>query len=147
MNTFRHNFLLFGIIISNVLFGLSVRGETRIYNPIPISENVQISDVLSENDIPTGEGGFARDYIINLEKEDQIAIDLISEEFDSMLTLIADDGATIAENDDGPNGDTNSVLFARIKEAGKYIVRVRAFGETDSGKFKLKVTRLKPVKN
>ncbi|NES00803.1 MAG: peptidase, partial [Symploca sp. SIO1B1] len=28
---------------------------------------------------------------------------------------------------------------------GKYIIRVRAFGETGGGNFKLKVTRLKPI--
>ena len=58
--------------------------------------------------------------------------------------LIADDGATIAENDDGPDGTTNSLLFSRITEAGKYIVRVRAFGDTSGGEFTLKLTRLKP---
>ncbi|MFN7502760.1 MAG: peptidase, partial [Dolichospermum sp.] len=29
---------------------------------------------------------------------------------------------------------------------GTYIVRVRSFGETGLGKFKLKVTKLQPVK-
>lgn len=147
MNSFRHQFILWGVIISSFFSSLSVRGETKIYHPISIAENEQISDVLSENDIPTGEGGFARDYVVNLKQGDQIAIDLISEEFDSILILIASDGSTVAENDDGPGGDTNSLLFARITETGKYIVRVRAFGETGSGEFKLKVTRLRPVNN
>lgn len=147
MNSFRHQFILWGVIISSFFSSLSVKGETKIYHPISIAENEQISDVLSENDIPTGEGGFARDYVVNLKQGDQIAIDLISEEFDSILILIASDGSTVAENDDGPGGDTNSLLFARITETGKYIVRVRAFGETGSGEFKLKVTRLRPVNN
>ncbi len=54
-------------------------------------------------------------------------------------------GTTVAENDDGPDGSTNSLLFTRITKAGTYIVRVQAFGETTGGNFKLKVTRLKPV--
>ena len=103
-------------------------------------------DTLSERDIPTGEGGFARDYLVQLEAGDQVAIDLMSEEFDSILLLLAADGSTIAENDDGPDGSTNSLLFARITENGKYIVRVRAFGETGGGKFSLKLNRLRPVK-
>ena len=147
MNSFRHQFILLGIIISSFFSSLSVEGQTKIYHPISIPENQQISDVLTENDIPTGEGGFARDYIVNLEQGDQVAIDLISEEFDSILILIASDGSTVAENDDGPSGDTNSLLFARIIETGPYIVRVRAFGETGSGEFQLKVTRLRPVDN
>ncbi len=120
--------------------------QTRIYNPFGISSDKEISDTLSEHDIPTGEGGFARDYYIQLEKGDQVAIDLTSDEFDTMIMLIADDGSIVAENDDAPDGTTNSLLFSRIVEDGKYIVRVQAFGETSGGKFNLKFTRLKPVK-
>jgi hypothetical protein len=123
-----------------------VKAQEKIYNPIPIPSNYEVSDTLTDKDIPTGEGGFARDYNVQLEKGDQVAIDLSSEEFDSILVLLGADGATVAENDDGPDGSTNSLLFARINETGNYIVRVRAFGETGSGKFKLKLTRLRPLK-
>ena len=118
--------------------------EAKIYSPVSISSEKAISDVLTEEDIPTGEGGFARDYYVQLQEGDQVAIDLTSDNFDTMVTLIAEDGATVGENDDGPDGTTNSLLFSRIKEAGKYIIRVRAFGETSGGKFSLKLTRLKP---
>ena len=112
---------------------LPVKAESKIYNPPSITSETEVSDILTENDIPTGDGGFARDYFVQLEKGDQVAIDLTSDNFDSMVMLIADDGATIAENDDGPDGTTNSLLFSRITEAGKYIVRVRAFGDTSGG--------------
>lgn len=124
---------------------LPATAQRKIYDPVPISSDNEIADTLSERDIPTGEGGFARDYFMQLEKGDQIAIDLTSEEFDTIVTLIASDGSTIAENDDGPDGTTNSLLFSRITENGKYIIRVRAFGETSGGKFQLKLTRLKPA--
>jgi hypothetical protein len=147
LTNFGNQFILVALIISNISSSFLVRAESKIYNPIVISENHQISDTLSDHDIPTGEGGFARDYLIHLEKGDQVAIDLISEDFDSIVILIAADGSTVAENDDGPDGNTNSLLFARITETGKYIIRVRAFGETGGGTFTLKVTRLKPVEN
>ena len=123
---------------------LPAKAESKIYDPPSLTSEKEISDTLTENDIPTGDGGFARDYFIQLEKGDQVAIDLVSDNFDSMVMLIADDGATVAENDDGPDGSTNSLLFSRITEAGKYIVRVRAFGDTSGGEFTLKLTRLKP---
>jgi hypothetical protein len=129
------------------IFGLQAlptKAESKIYEPLSITSEQEISDILTENDIPTGEGGFARDYYIQLQEGDQVAIDLTSDNFDSMVMLIAADGATVAENDDGPDGTTNSLLFSRITEPGKYIIRVRAFGETSGGKFKLKLTRLKP---
>ena len=62
-----------------------------------------------------------------------------------MVLLLGADGATVAENDDGPDGSTNSLLFSRITETGRYIIRVRAFGETGGGNFRLNVTRLRPV--
>lgn len=137
--------LFAGTIVSLIgLQTLPAQAEPKIYNPLAIISEKAISDVLTEEDIPTGEGGFARDYLVQLQAGDQVAIDLTSENFDTMVTLIAADGATVAENDDGPDGTTNSLLFSRITEPGKYIVRVRAFGETSGGKFTLKLTRLKP---
>ena len=123
---------------------LPTQAQAKIYDPPSINSEETISDILTENDIPTGEGGFARDYYVQLEKGDQVAIDLSSDNFDSMVMLIAADGAKVAENDDGPDGTTNSLLFSRITEAGKYVVRVRAFGDTSGGKFTLKLTKLKP---
>ena len=122
----------------------TVKAQKQLYNPIPLPANGEVSDSLSEKDIPTGQGGFARDYSINLNAEDNIAIDLNSESFDTIVTLMKG-GVTVVENDDGPDGTTNSLLFTRIKDSGNYIVRVRAFGETAGGAFKLKVTRLKPI--
>ena len=150
INRWYCNFLLIFVLEAIALFTASAMSpaaaQNKLYNPDQISSDKEISDTLSEDDIPTGEGGFARDYYIQLEKGDQVAIDLTSDEFDTMIMLIADDGSTVAENDDAPDGTTNSLLFSRIVEDGKYIVRVRAFGETSGGKFSLKFTRLKPVK-
>ncbi|MEM6610714.1 MAG: PPC domain-containing protein [Cyanobacteria bacterium P01_C01_bin.72] len=124
---------------------LSAQAQTKIYDPPAITSETEIADTLSQNDIPTGDGGFARDYFVELEKGDQVTIDLTSDNFDSMVILIAEDGAKVAENDDGPDGTTNSLLFSRITEGGKYIVRVRAYGDTSGGKFTLKLTRLQPT--
>ena len=136
------------IALFSLMLGLTpfpVRGQQGIYRPIPIRSDDPISDRLTDQDIPTGEGGFSKDYSIQLQKGDQVAIDLSSDEFDSVVLLLGSDGATIAENDDGPDGSTNSLLFSRITETGRYIIRVRAFGETGGGNFRLKVTRLRPV--
>jgi len=118
----------------------------EMYQPIPLPPgNPEIEDTLTTADIPTGEGGFARDYRLDLEADERISIEVTSEEFDTVVLLIADDGTTVARNDDGPDGTTNSLLFARIVEGGRYVVRVRAFGDTGGGEFALKLTRLQPV--
>ncbi|MGK7945450.1 MAG: PPC domain-containing protein [Microcystaceae cyanobacterium] len=123
-----------------------LQAQESLYRPIPIPSDNEVSDTLSERDIPTGEGGFARDYTIDLQEGEQVAIDVISDNFDAIVILLGSDGTAIAENDDGPDGTTNSLLFSRITESGKYIIRVRSFGETGNGKFTLKVTRLRPKK-
>lgn len=120
--------------------------QNKLYSPIPLSNSTELDDSLSDKDIPTGQGGFARDYTVKLEKGDNLAVDLSSESFDSIITLLAPDGSTLAENDDAPDGSSNSLLFTRIVETGTYVVRVRSFGETGVGAFKLKVTKLQPIK-
>ncbi|MEB3312325.1 MAG: PPC domain-containing protein [Snowella sp.] len=122
-----------------------MRAENGLYHPIPLTLNTEINDNLTVQDIPTGEGGFARDYVVTLNEKDQIAIDLKSDEFDTVIMLIASDGSTVGSNDDGPDGGTSSLLFARITETGRYIVRVRTFGVAGGGRFSLKVTRLQPA--
>ncbi|WP_353931773.1 PPC domain-containing protein [Okeanomitos corallinicola TIOX110] len=124
----------------------SADNNKNLYKPIPLNPSGEVTDMLTIKDIPTGQGGFARDYSIKLEKGDNLAIDLSSENFDTIITLLAPNGATVGENDDGPDGTSNSLLFTRITETGNYIVRVRSFGETGVGNFKLKVTKLIPVK-
>lgn len=118
----------------------------KVYSPLPLPSTYEVTDSLTDKDIPTGTGGFARDYKVKLNKGENLAVDLSSDSFDSIITLLGPNGATVAENDDGPDGSSNSLLFTRISETGNYIVRVRSFGETGVGSFKLKVTRLQPIK-
>lgn len=119
--------------------------QSAIYKPIPITSGKAVTDKLTDKDLPTGQGGFARDYVLPLKEGDQLSIDLTSENFDTIVALIGSDGSTIAENDDGPDGSTSSLLFTRITKTGTYFIRVRAFGELAGGNFKLKVTLLKPL--
>jgi hypothetical protein len=114
-----------------------------VYTPIQLPANGQVTDTLSERDIPTGDGGFARDYSIKLTAGDQVAIDVTSESFDTVVILLTAEGKSIGKNDDGPDGTSNSLLFTRIKDTGTYTIRVQGFGETSSGEFKLKVSKLK----
>lgn len=119
--------------------------QDNFYNPIPITAGTTISDRLTVRDIPTGEGGFARDYVVGLQAGDQVSLDLTSDEFDTIVMLIGDDGTTIVANDDSTEGGTNSLAFARITESGDYIVRVKTYAATGGGLFSLQVTRLQPA--
>lgn len=132
------------LLVAVSLNALMAHAQT-FYKPIPIASGKTLIDKLTDRDLPTGQGGFARDYVLPLKEGDQLSIDLTSENFDSIVSLIGSDGATVAENDDGPDGSTNSLLFTRVTKTGTYFIRVRAFGELAGGNFKLKVTLLKPL--
>lgn len=125
--------------------GYGQSNQNSFYNPIIISPNATINDRLTVEDMPTGEGGFARDYRISLRAGDQVSIDLRSDEFDTMVMLIGDDGTTIVANDDSTEGGTNSLAFARITESGDYVVRVKTYAATGGGAFSLEVTKLQPA--
>jgi hypothetical protein len=116
---------------------------SAVYAPVQLPANGEVKDTLSDRDIPTGDGGFARDYAIKLAVGENIAIDLTSEVFDTVAILLNAEGKSIGKNDDGADGSSNSLLFTRIKNAGNYIIRVQGFGETSSGEFRLKVSKLK----
>jgi hypothetical protein len=116
--------------------------ENKVYTPLSLSPGTEVRDTLTERDIPLGDGGFARDYVVQLNAGDQVAIELSSDNFDTVLLLLTKEGKTIAKNDDGPDGTSNSLLFSRIKKSGTYIIRVQGFGDTSGGRFMLKASRL-----
>lgn len=124
---------------------LTARAETPLYNPIQLPDSNEAAGTLTDKDIPTGSGGFYRDYAVSFKEGDQVVMDLTSEDFDTLISLIAPDGSTVSENDDGPDGTTNSLLFSRITRPGNYIIRVSPYGGQGLGSFKLKVTRLRPI--
>jgi hypothetical protein len=114
-----------------------------VYAPIQLPTTGEVNDTLSDRDIPTGDGGFARDYAIQLIAGDRVEVDLSSDNFDTVVILLNAEGKSIGKNDDGIDGTSNSLLFTKIKDSGNYIIRVQGFGETSSGEFKLKVSKLR----
>ncbi len=115
------------------------------YRPIPLVGGNEVKDVLTDKDIPTGQKGFARDYLIRAEKDDRLEISVTSDAFDTVVSLLNKEGEVIAENDDAGSDTTNSLLFVRIRRSGEYVVRVQSFGGSRGGKFTLKVTKLRPM--
>ncbi len=139
--------MIFPVTLLTMNTGMTITlAQTNLYNPIPLVNFGEITDTLSSKDIPTGQGGFGRDYSVKVNKGDNLLIDLSSDNFDTVVTLLGPDGATVGENDDASDGSSNSQLFTRITETGTYIIRVHSFGETGVGKFIMKVTKLQEAK-
>jgi hypothetical protein len=120
--------------------------SSPVYKPLTLALDKDVLGTLSDRDIPLGDGGFAQDYTIQLNAGDQVAIDLISDNFDPVVALLTKEGKTVGKNDDGPDGTSNSLLFARIKKTATYLVRVQGFSDTSGGNFTLRVSRLQSAK-
>lgn len=131
-------FTLLAVGLSTVV----ATAQVQLYKPIPLTVGNPIKDALSDKDIPTGKKGFARDYIVELTAGDKVTVSVTSDNFDPFVSLIAADGSVVEENDDGPDGSTNSLLVVRITKTEDYIIRVRASGGSKNlGSFTLKVTK------
>jgi hypothetical protein len=146
MSKFSRKLGLLPLLASGLMWGGDpvVAQANKVYTPLSLPPSNEVQDALTAQDIPLGDGGFARDYSIQLSAGDQIAIDLSSDNFDTVVLLLTKDGKTVGKNDDGPDGSSNSLLFSRIKKSDTYTIRVQGFSETSGGKFSLKVSRLTP---
>jgi hypothetical protein len=134
-----------GAITICLSFAPDAIAQASVYKPTAISSGVEINDILTDKDIPTGQKGFARDYILETQKDDRLEITVTSGNFDTVLSLLDSKGDVIAENDDAVGDSTNSLIFVKIRQSGRYTVRVSSFGGSSGGKFTLKVNKLRIV--
>ena len=126
--------------------GLSLaQVRNSVYKPTAISSGAEVNDILTDKDIPTGQKGFARDYILEAQKDERLEITVNSGGFDTVLSLLDVKGDVIAENDDVASDTTNSLIFFKVRQSGTYTVRVSSFGGSSGGKYTLKVTKLRVV--
>ena len=149
-----------GLVLSTFAMGLGViaiglasfapmslaQVRTAMYKPTAIASGVDVNDILTDKDIPTGQKGFARDYVINVEKDERLEISVNSGGFDTVLSLLDSVGEVVAENDDSVGDNTNSLIFFKVRKSGSYIVRVSSFGGSSGGKFTLRVNKLQIAK-
>lgn len=131
--------------IPNLASELVAQTLTNVYKPRPITSGVDINDILTDKDIPTGQKGFARDYAIAAQKDERLEITVKAESFDTVLSLLDSKGEVIAENDDANGEGTNSMIFFKVIQSGNYTVRVSSFGGSSGGKFNLIVNKLRIV--
>lgn len=130
----RHPLLLAGLL-------LAASSSAHAYDPPPLRDGRFVDASLGNGDIPTGQGGFFRDYRIDLREGDLVIATLDSDDFDPDLTLIGPDGQRVAYDDDGGEG-LNAMLVGRIKTGGRHLVRVGSVGD-GNGRYRLRLDSLR----
>ena len=80
--------------------------------------------------------GSSWDWTFFFSADEQIVVNMESDDVDSYLRVLRDDGTEIASNDDGGSG-VNARLEFRVPTAGEYRIRASAYDDEDSGPFVL----------
>ena len=80
--------------------------------------------------------GSSWDWTFPFAAGERIVADMASDDVDSYLRVLRDDGTEIASDDDGGSG-VGARLEFRVPATGRYTVRASAYGDDDSGPFVL----------
>ncbi len=136
-----------GAIAMGLSFSPDISAQPRNlgYKPTAIASGVDVNDILTDRDIPTGQKGFARDYVITAQKDERLEIAVNAKAFDTVLSLLDSKGDVIAENDDAVGESTNSLIFFKVLKSGIYTIRVSSFGGSSGGQFTLIVNKLQII--
>jgi len=102
----------------------------------PLSFGQSISDALDLNDAVTNDGATVDAYAVRLTADQEIQLDLSSEDFDPKLELLTPAGARVAEDDDSGPGTSARIRYV-VPRAGLYQVRVTAVSSGEVGKYTL----------
>lgn len=71
--------------------------------------------------------------------DQEVTIEVSSNEFDTRLVLVDPDGRVVAENDDYGSG-TDSRIVRRLGESGTYTVRVSGYWQDSEGRYSLVIS-------
>ena len=107
----------------------------------PLSNTVEISGTwVEDHESVNRPGRYARFYSFTLDQDDQVRIDLSSEE-DTYLFLLngAGTGGSVVESDDD-DGDGTGSKIVRDLIAGNYTIEATTFGSGDTGDFDLDIS-------
>ncbi|HEY2805159.1 MAG TPA: pre-peptidase C-terminal domain-containing protein [Gemmatimonadales bacterium] len=88
----------------------------------------RVSGRLEPGDRPRGSGGYEDLWEFQGHSGQDVMIEMHSSEFDSYLELRDAEGAMIAENDDGGEGN-DALILTRLPREGRYRVVARAYGD------------------
>lgn len=93
---------------------------------------------LEYGDSLLGDSTYGDSYAFRAERSGRIVIDMASSDFDTYLILRDAEGRTIATDDDGGSGGTNSRITASVSAGQTYRVVANSFGqERSTGTYRL----------
>lgn len=96
-----------------------------------------VTGSLAAGDARLNSGEFTDSYTFIGQRGQRVAIDAVSDEFDTYLMLTPPTGDQM-DNDDGPNG-VNARIAEVLAEDGEYTIQVTSFAPGETGRYTLSV--------
>lgn len=97
------------------------------------------SGILNTQDDRLTDNSLYDSYSFNGQQGQTVTITLNSDDFDTYLLLIDEQGNKIAENDDMAQNTSNSAIDITLPYTGKYQVIVNAYDQTGQGRYQMNV--------
>ncbi len=116
-----------------------IRSEQAAPSGGRLSIGDTITGALAPGDSQLNSGEYTDSYSFIGERGQRVAIDAVSDEFDTYLMLSPPTGDQM-DNDDGPD-DTNARLTEVLTEDGEYTVQVTSFAPGETGRYTLSVAQ------
>jgi len=93
------------------------------------------------DDVLSADRSFFDVYTFEGRRGQQVAIDMVSPEFDTYLILLAPDGSELAQDDDG-SGSTNARIVLTLPLDGTYTVVANSYRGGETGRYALRASTL-----
>ncbi len=100
---------------------------------------VNQSGVLNDQDNRLTDNSVYDEYSFSANEGKDITINLTSQEFDTYLLVIDNQGNKLAENDDIAENNSNSSIQLSLPYTGEYRVIVNAYDQTGRGRYQISV--------
>ncbi|NBB50808.1 hypothetical protein GVN24_21240 [Rhizobium sp. CRIBSB] len=98
---------------------------------------IDITGDLRADDETLDNGKYLDAYVFSGRRGERVSLALQSGSFDAFLVLLGPDGTEIyEENDDGPDGSTNSRIDTVLQADGEYTIGVTSYGAGETGAYR-----------
>ncbi|ESA33081.1 peptidase s1 and s6 chymotrypsin hap [Leptolyngbya sp. Heron Island J] len=123
-------------------YGASEQGQYELsISSIANDNNYLLSEsgILSAQDNRLRDNSLYDEYFFNGQQGQNVTITLTSQDFDTYLLLIDNQGNKIAENDDQSQNNTDSTIRIDLPYTGEYRIIVNAYDQRGQGQYQMRV--------
>jgi Tol biopolymer transport system component/heme/copper-type cytochrome/quinol oxidase subunit 2 len=103
----------------------SIIGTRQLQNDQSVNDSLNVSEYI--------------DYTLSLSTSQRVTVSLVSNDFDTYLSVYDPSGREVGRDDDGGSG-TNSTLEFIANSSGDYTIRVSSFGGYGGGRFSVQAS-------